>query len=348
MEKKKHPVRKILGIVLIVIVALVLLVVGVCFNRIRTVCSLENVGGDLYQVEYYNDYKLDKAMEVGAGSVQEMAEFVSENILFGYPVDLSEESYSCCAFLTQNSDGEYIVGRNFDYSESPAIIIHCDPDDGYESYGMLPAYLLDLRTEEELTSLFGRACTLAMPYSIVDGVNEAGLSVVILQLDGDMTAQDTGNTDVMTTFAVRILLDKCGSVDEAVEMLGNYDMHSAVGAPYHLFIADKYGNSVVVEWPEDEMKVVDAKCVTNFCLTPGAEASFGEGFGHARYDAACSGIENGPLSEEEAMGVLKAAESVWGVEGEFETEYSVVYNLSDFTAIVTCDADFTKVFSFNK
>lgn len=350
METKKCTGKKIVKIVLAVILVIIVAVLAVCFNRIRTVMSLHNVGGDLYMADYYNDYKLDLAMKQGAGSIEEMVSFVSENILFGYPVELNEDSYACAAFLAKTEDGDYVVGRNFDYPPSPSVIIHCDPDDGYESYGMLPAYLLDLQTEEELNSLFGRACTLAMPYSIVDGFNEAGLSVTVLELEGDMTAQDTEKPDVMTTFAVRILLDKCATVDEAIEMLEQYDMHSAVGAPYHLFIADNEGNAVVVEWPMDEMTVTDAAYVTNFRLSDGADNGKGQGFGQERYSVVEKAMEEsgGVMSEDNAMTVLSDARSVWGVEGEYATEYSVVYNLSDFTATVCNDSDFSVKYSFGK
>lgn len=213
---------------------------------------------------------------------------------------------------------------------------------------MLPSYLLDLPTEDDLTSLFGRACTLAMPYAVVDGVNEKGLCVSILELEGDMTAQDTDKPDVMPTFAVRILLDKCANVEEAVVMLNRFDMNAAVGAPYHFFLADSNGNSVIVEWPENRMQVKNVKYVTNFRLIDGPDNALGQGFGHERYDIIEKDYQQagGVFSEKGAMGVLEDAKNIYGVEGDWDTEYSVVYNLDKFTAAVCSDMDYGTVYTF--
>lgn len=135
---KKSSAKSVLKFIIILILVLAIIAVGICFNRIRTVSSLHKIGGDLYAAEYYNDYKLDKAMEEGAGSIVEMVNFVSRNILFGYPVDLSEDSFACSAFLATTEDGDSIVGRNFDYPLSPSVVLHCTPDNGYESTVCFP------------------------------------------------------------------------------------------------------------------------------------------------------------------------------------------------------------------
>ena len=72
------------------------------------------------------------------------------------------------------------------------------------------------------------------------------------------------------------MLDKAKNVDEALALLSSYDMHSSANSCYHFQICDASGKSVVVEYVDDEMKVVypdkNYQCATNFLLTnPDAE-----------------------------------------------------------------------------
>lgn len=75
--------------------------------------------------------------------------------------------------------------------------------------------------------------TLAAPYAPLDGVNEKGLAVAVLRIGDEPTNQDTGRTDITTTTAIRLMLDKAANVDEALELLAQYDMHSSAGSCYH-------------------------------------------------------------------------------------------------------------------
>lgn len=77
------------------------------------------------------------------------------------------------------------------------------------------------------------------------------------------------------------MLDKAKNVDETLELLSSYDMHSSANSCYHLQICDASGKSVVVEYVDNEMKVVypdkNYQYATNFLLTnPDAEFNFGQ------------------------------------------------------------------------
>ena len=54
-------------------------------------------------------------------------------------------------------------------------------------------------------------------------------------------SKNTGKTPVTTTTALRMMLDKCKNVDEAIELLQEYDMNSDIGANHHYAIADASG-----------------------------------------------------------------------------------------------------------
>ena len=57
------------------------------------------------------------------------------------------------------------------------------------------------------------------PYLLMDGMNEKGLAMSVLKLRGDPTLQDTGKNKISTTVALRLVLDRAATVDEALALL---------------------------------------------------------------------------------------------------------------------------------
>ena len=94
-----------------------------------------------------------------------------------------------------------------------------------------------------------RLLSVAAPFAPMDGMNEKGLCVAVLMIqDRPGFQQDTGRPDLTTTTAVRLLLDKAADVEEAVDLLSQYDMHASAGMMVHFALADATGHSVVVEY----------------------------------------------------------------------------------------------------
>ena len=110
---------------------------------------------------------------------------------------------------------------------------------------------------------------MAFPYLLMDGMNEKGLSMSVLKLRGDPALQDTGKNKISTTVALRLVLDRAANVDEALELLDQYDMQSSMpDANFHFLLADASGKAVVLEYlPNGKRMVYDQNYVTNFYLT---------------------------------------------------------------------------------
>lgn len=315
------------------------------FGRLRTIRSIKQIEGDLYQIDYRADYKLDDLLAQGVKNVNDLIKFMSKKLFFGYPVKVEENLSACTAFAAVTPEGKHIVGRNFDYPKTGAMLVRTRPKNAYASYSMICLAHLDIREESNTmpNKLIGKIMALGCPFACVDGLNEKGLSVSVLELETEPTAQDTGKTVIITTVAVRMLLDKCATTDEAVEMLGKYDMYSSAGWPYHFLISDAKGNTVVVGWPEQKMTVTNDIYAANFQLAPGKDQ--GVGFGHDRYEIVKNSFEKtkGILSEAEAMGLLCDVKIPW--TGSWATQWSIVYNLSDFSATVCKDMKYDSVHS---
>ena len=73
-------------------------------------------------------------------------------------------------------------------------------------------------------------------------------------------------------------------VDEAIELLKQYDMNSSIGAAHHFAIADKSGKSVVVEYVNGEMLVAETNIVTNHYLADSPKKGVGDEESHLRFD----------------------------------------------------------------
>lgn len=330
--------------VLTLATAFILVGVAVLFKRIVTMLSIRRIGGKLYKADYRADYKLDKLLAKGLNDVEGLVSFLSKEIYLGYPIKINEDIIGCTSFAATSPTGALLVGRNFDYARTGMLLLHTKPKKGYASYSM--ACLEHLNISEETNTmpetLMGKLMILSAPFACVDGINEMGLHVSVLQLETEPTAQSTGKKNIITTVAVRMLLDKCASTAEAIAMLDEYDMFSSAGSPYHFFISDRNGRSVVVEWPEQKMVVLEATAVTNFQLAEGRDK--GVGIGHDRYATVMAALEKsrGVLDEDEVMQLLEAVRAEWN--GKWLTLWSIVYNLSDFSLKICCEMDYGTVY----
>lgn len=365
--RKPGGAKRIVVRVLIALVALVIVAVGaVAFmfrHEIATVASIRKVNDyPMYTMDYDGDYGIDEFLEQGGASNDaELIEFVVQHLMKGLPITIELPDLACSTFNATTPEGEAIFGRNFDLSYSPSMLVRTDPDDGYASISMVNLGFLGYGEDKLPDSPTSSITALAAPYAPLDGVNEAGLAVGVLLIDTDPTNQQTDRVDITTTTAIRLMLDKCATVDEAVELLGRYDMHSSANSCYHFQIADASGTSVVVEYIDDEISVLEADDVTtagapaegqtymaatNFLLTPG-EYDFGGG--QDRYAIVMEGLTaaDGVLTEEAAMDLLAACaqEPHLNSRGEESaTQWSVVYNLDEPGATIAVGMDYEDVF----
>ena len=150
-----------------------------------------------------------------------------------------------------------------------------------------------------------------------------------------------------------MILDRCATVEEAVALLEQYDMHSSANSCYHFHIADAQGNSVIVEYIDNEMKLVEPQgayqAATNFLLTPG---DYDFGHGQDRYEILTTELDakNGVLSEKEAMELLKSASQKPHKTDSgsiSSTQWSVVYNNTKRTATISMGRDYEQTFEIS-
>lgn len=332
---KKNPKTIIKWVCGIFAVWLVILAAGAwaMFGTFITAAnSIEKLEDGLYSMEYDGDYGFDDFLaQGGAAGDGEVADYLVSFLSHGFykiESDVQTGEFGCSTICTQDEHGTVLFGRNYDWAECQTMIVHTVPKDGYESVstccldflGFSEGYAPD-------GSMMERMQTLAAIYVPLDGMNEKGLVVADLMAgDNEETHQDTGKPDLTTTTAIRLLLDRAADVDEAIALLGQYDMHSSIGSAHHLSLADISGKSVVVEYVGGEMLVTETKVVTNHYLSDCAKQGVGSEQSHIRFDTLSA--YTGPADDMDVRNMLEsvAQKNYSQTEGSYEkTMWSIVY-----------------------
>lgn len=247
-----------------------------CAHDLRAVMSVEQleVSANAYRMTYTGEYGFDKYLaNGGADDEKELSEFIGSQVFwgaFGAPNiggDMSETAGS--AFNAENSitlKGT-LMGTAYNSDEDLMLLtLVTRPKDGYDSVSTVNMSALGYASYSR-PSLFNRFDLLAAPYLPVDGMNECGLCVALLALPGEsVECIDTERPDLIATTAVRLVLDMADDVDMALALLEKYDVYPCFGAAYHLALSDYSGRSVVVEWVDGEMVLVEQPYAANGIL----------------------------------------------------------------------------------
>ncbi len=304
--------------------------------------------GHLYYMDYTPDYELDKVVASGATtSVDEMMSYLKRELAgddAGSGIPGMDKPGGCSSFTAFTPEGDALFCRNYDYKHDPlAVVIRTAPTDGYSSIGVADAAWLDLKpgTLEEAGSLLA-----ILPYATLDGMNEKGVALSVMELHGFHTAQnDPSKPSVGTSVAIRLALDRAASVDEVIELWKGCNMHSAKSkSDFHFLVSDSTGRTVVIEYVDNEMKVIDSRFVANEHLTPGIG---NEPSSCPRYRMMESNIElsKDTLSTADAMNILSLLRQGGHRRGA-PTQWSAVYNLDRLEMDICVGMDYSEKHHF--
>jgi len=265
-------------------------------------------------------------------------------------VFLDSKGMGCSAFQTPNEAGDgYYFGRNFDWiNDCEKLIMINHPDNGYSSISTVNTKFINwvnanippedlLRTvrkhPELIEPLPEDLLRLASLFIPLDGVNEKGLSISVNQVPGEGYNQNKeGLRNLTTGSANRVLLNKAATVDEAVEILKNSNLHATLGINIHYLIADATGKVVTVEYINNEMNVVDTKIITNFYVTGSTDDDK-----DPRYTA----IED-KMTEIPNMTIEDVRDSLNAANQDYLTQWSVIYDQKNIEATYFFNLNFEK------
>ncbi|MBQ4348841.1 MAG: linear amide C-N hydrolase [Clostridia bacterium] len=354
MKKSKKIVITLFSLLLLVIIAVAVVFQG----EARTLLSVKQKGETgIYEIDYAADYKLDELLQSGGAATEEqLVQFILKTMLKGLPIDVPYEipNLACSTFYAETPEKGYIFGRNLDNQTTDLAVIKTSPKNGYSSVSVVNLSFLGYNESHTPDKLADRINTLATAYFPLDGVNEKGLAVGVLQLQAPATAQDNGKTDVGTTLAIRAMLDKCENVEQAIELLEGFDMYAAARGCYHFQIADAQGRSVVVSYVNNEMVITEKEngfiAATNFYLH---EVPFEyEKQGLDRYEILEKTLteKKSLLSAKEGMDLLEAVR-ITGTDPDekgrvYSTQWSAIYDLTNPSLKLCADMNYDDVYTY--
>ena len=139
------------------------------------------------------------------------------------------------------------------------------------------------------------------------------------------------------------MLDYAKDVDEAIDLLGQYNIDFIGGPPLHYLIADGLGNSVVVEFIEGEMMLLDLddpwQVSTNFLIS--IEGPQDSNSSCWRYNKAFDALKEaqGNITAEQGMEILASV-------AQSNTIWSILYNRNTGAISVSVGRDFKNIHKF--
>jgi len=297
----------------------------------------------MYITQFTGDYGLDQLLaNNGTSSEIEMIPFVLKYMypfLPDIPLTDTTIDLACSSFSVQNEKGDgYYFGRNYDWGGSEAIVVVTHPDNGYSSISTVSKQPIDrLLNGVVIPDFVLQAIAI---YAPLDGVNEKGLSVAVNMVGKNMEPanQNTEKPDITLTSGIRMLLDKAATVDEAFEILKGYDMHSVgIDIEFHYHIADANGNSMVVEYIDNEIVNIYDNVNENFYLS---DKKYGYGSDGERYK-----IIKNVLNEKPNMTVEDVRDTLASVTQDNKsyifTEWSIVYDQKNIESIFYHHSNYT-------
>lgn len=349
---------------------------------IYSLVDLEGNKGRIYEMTYDVDYKLDEALNAGIDGTTTLTAFVATRLLDVLPtskgMNLTYDA-GCSVFACPDkTTGHQLMGRNFDFNHLdattkerimiPVIAVHTAPAGGKKSVSFVDGQFVGYKSGFYTDGKSDLSMLMALPYLMLDGINEDGFAISVLKLDGKPTCQQAeGKKTIFTTVAMRMLLDRAGTVKEAIEMLKQYNMSMDKDpkASYHFFMADATGDYAIVEYTNpdlslnpDKMEVLTGndtlRCVTNFYVSP-TMANTDHGFnksshGMERYKILRKNLSQYAYNLNATQGMDVLTQVAQGPEESFLstgfTQWSEIYNLNKKKVTMSILREFGKTFEF--
>ena len=348
-------------------------------DMIYSLVDLEGDKGRIYEMNYTVDYKLDDAINFGIDGQAKLTQFVVAYLMDtqkGKSMSLKYDA-GCSAFAAPDkSTGNFLMGRNFDFNhrdknsnriDIPVIVVHTAPQGGKKSVSFVDGNFVNYKKGFYTEKGNDLSMLMALPYLLLDGINEDGFAISVLKLDGKPTRQTkSSQKTIFTTVAMRMLLDRASTVKEAPAMLEQYNMCMDTDtASYHFFMADATGDYAIVEYtgenvninhPENMEVLRDndtLRCVTNFYVSPTMlETEFGgySSHGRDRYNNLRAGLlkYNYNVTPSQALELLKVVAQGPNDDKSSTgfTQWSQVYNLTKRRLTLNLTREWDKTFEF--
>ena len=266
--REKTLAQKIKGfllwVILIILTLATALLVYLCVagaSEMNALTTFKQVSDHPYYTLDYDGYDYTDMLNKEPESNDEIVQ-QCKNKLFTKPIAMmlpgnakTEKTVKgSTAFFAKTFIGTYMKGRIYNSYDTPIAMVVSTPQSGYKSWNIVDMADVGIKSGENVNQWYTNAFqTMAAAYCTSEGINQEGLSVSLISCP-EAECKDTNKVNITPFMAVRLLLDRAATVQNAVDVLDDYDVIFSDGT-YHLFVSEKIGNSAVIEYIDGEMSV---------------------------------------------------------------------------------------------
>ena len=294
----------------------------------------------LYVMKYSPDHSNASNL-----NFREAVAFPSDSRATGKPNDWR------CSLVSVISDKRTrLFGRNFDWHYSPALLLFYQPADGFYSVSMVDLdYFFTAEQARRLNKLsledqMPLLDTYRMPF---DGMNSQGLAIGMAAVPLSDVPSNPELETVDSLAMIRRILDRAADVESALDILSTITPSWGGGPALHYLISDSSGRSVLVEYFEGEMIILESagtwQIATNFLQKSVDMTQAGQCW---RYDQLHQALQDrsGEITMAQIMGLLASVSQ--NGEGS-STQWSIVYDFNHGNIEVVVGQEYTNPYRFN-
>lgn len=332
-------------------------------DQLKTINSLKKINDNIYTLHYQNDYGREEIINSSAAGMLNfyinIQKYFKANQLLVNPL---RPKGGCVGITAFKENNEVIFARNFDYKETNCLIVWVDNKKGYKSLCMADFTFMGYGKKHFKIENSNKARLLAAPYTCMDGINEKGLGISIIEVKFDPTKQQTGKTKLQPTAFLRLALDTCATIDEVTQLFNKHDMQGILGNDYHYHVTDKNGNAAVYEFINNKLHIIKNNekqyypyrymYVPSFFISKEGNNKNKTIYAQERYEIMQKDMieKNGIYNENEVMELLEKCKTKhrhrW-MPHTVISIWSIVYNLNNGDALVCSNNNFNDMYKIN-
>ena len=104
----------------------------------ETLSTLKQIDNNVWIMNYKCSYGLDGILKQGTKGIMDAVRFLQKEVKFPSLVpDTDKDGFACSTFNAKTPEGDYILGRNFDYKAAPCLVCWTNPQNGYRSMSVI-------------------------------------------------------------------------------------------------------------------------------------------------------------------------------------------------------------------
>ncbi|MDF1795227.1 MAG: linear amide C-N hydrolase [Coxiellaceae bacterium] len=185
-----------------------------------------------------------------------------------------------CTAVARGYQGQWFSGRNFDWDDGQAFAVINRPGVSRKALSMVKG-LLPLQWKSKYGSLTITMAWQGKPNlaAVVDGINQKGLSVAVLELDDTQyPAANPKKPAIGAAMLGQYLMDRYATVAQAINAVKKIQVVATVykgkTTPLHFMLNDAGGHTGVIEFLNGKVRAYTGKAMPLRALTntPYAEA----------------------------------------------------------------------------